>query len=78
MTVAFVASWYLTLVTLAVSPLMMIAGMIQAEFNQGFSQGNDQAYKDSGGFVSEAVTNMRTVASFGREDVVINQYTEKL
>jgi len=37
MIVAFIASWQLTLVTLAVSPLMVLTGKIQAEFNQGFS-----------------------------------------
>jgi len=78
MVVAFVASWQLTLVTLGVSPLIMIAGKIQATFNQGFSASNDRPYKESGGFIAEAVTNMRTVASFGREENLMKLYDEKL
>jgi len=31
----------------------------------GYSANTDEAYKDSGNLVMEAVTNIRTVASFG-------------
>ena len=78
MIIAFIASWQLTLISLAVSPLMVIAGMMQAKFSQGFSASTDDAYKESATFVSEAVCNMRTVASFGKEDQVLGNYALKL
>lgn len=78
MVIAFIASWQLTLVALGLTPLMMFAAKIQAAFNQGFSAANDGPYKESAGFITEAVTNMRTVASFGREDNLLKSYNAKL
>jgi len=75
---AFIASWQLTLISLALSPLMVMAGKMQAKFNQGFSAATDDAYKDSAAFVAEAVNNMRTVASFGKEDKLLENYSLKL
>jgi len=78
MIIAFIASWQLTLVSLAVSPLMVLAGMMQAKFNQGFSAATDDAYKESATYVAEAVCNMRTVASFGKEENLLAGYGKKL
>jgi len=33
---------------------------------------SDEAYKGSGNFISEAVTSMRTVASFNNEYYLVN------
>ena len=49
---------------------MIIAGQLQAKFVQGFSESTDSAYKDSGLIIMEAVTNIRTVASFSNESKV--------
>jgi len=75
---AFIASWQLTLISLALSPLMVMAGKMQAKFSQGFSAATDDAYKDSAAFVAEAVNNMRTVASFGKEEKLLENYSLKL
>jgi ATP-binding cassette subfamily B (MDR/TAP) protein 1 len=61
MVIAFVASWALTLVSLALSPLVFVGGLLQAKFVAGFSDKSDGAYKDSGNLIMEAVTNIRTV-----------------
>jgi len=78
MIIAFIASWQLTLISLALSPLMVMAGKMQSKFNQGFSEATDDAYKDSAAFVAEAVNNMRTVASFGKEEKLLENYSLKL
>jgi ATP-binding cassette subfamily B (MDR/TAP) protein 1 len=78
MVIAFTASWQLTLVSLGVAPLMMVAGQIQAKFNQGFSANTDDAFKEAGAFIGETVVNMRTVASFGKESVILKSYENKL
>jgi len=76
--IAFIASWQVTLVSLALSPLVVVSGAIQAKLNEGFSEKTDVAYRESINFIAEAANNMRTVASFGREDKLLNNYEQKL
>lgn len=37
-----------------------------------FGKSADGAYKDSGNLIMEAVTNIRTVYSFGNEEIILN------
>lgn len=76
--IAFISSWQLTLCVLGFMPVLIFSGKVQTQTAQGFSSKTDEAYKESGGFIAEAVVNMRTVASFGREDSLINSYAKKL
>jgi len=76
--IAFIASWQVTLVSLVLSPLVVISGAIQAKLNEGFSEKTDVAYRESINFIAEAANNMRTVASFGREDKLLKNYDQKL
>ena len=76
--IAFCASWQLTLISLALSPIIVIGGKIQADFKKGFTADSDVAYRESSAFVTEAVNNMRTVASFAREDKLLKNYNDKL
>jgi len=76
--IAFIASWQLTFVALALSPLVIISGVIEAKFQAGFSDQTDEAYRESVNFASEAVNNMRTVASFAKEDRLLRNYSTKL
>jgi ATP-binding cassette subfamily B (MDR/TAP) protein 1 len=76
--IALASCWRLGLVALAYSPLLFIGTFFQARFNQKFAFMNDKAYEESGSFVSEAVCNMRTVASFAREDTLAETYNRKL
>lgn len=68
----------MSLVALGISPLMIIAGQLQAKFVQGFSADTDAAYKDSGIIIMESVTNIRTVASFSNEKMLSEFYASKL
>ena len=76
--ISLLASWKLGLIGLGVSPLVTIAGKIRAKFNQSLTQASDDDYQDSVAFASEAVNNMRTVASFAREDKLLENYSKKL
>ena len=78
MIIAFLASWKLTLVGLALSPLTIISGYIRTKFSNKLAGENDEVYQESAAFVSEAVNNMRTVASFGNEAKIMNNYCQKL
>jgi hypothetical protein len=53
---------------------MMVAGAVQMSFNTGFSDKTDAAYKDSSNLITEAMVNIRTVTSFGYEDMVTRKY----
>ena len=72
--VAFLSSWKVALITFAASPLSLIAGYFQQKYQGGYSAKNDEVYKKSGGFISEMVVNIRTVASFGRERALVRTY----
>ena len=61
LTIAFTASWALTLVSLSLTPFIFVGGVLKAKFVKGFSDKSDSAYKDSGNLIMEAVTNIRTV-----------------
>jgi len=76
--IAFAASWQVTLVTLPTVPLTLIAGYFQQEFQSGYSANNEGIYKESGGFITEMVVNIRTVASFGRESNLVQRYENLL
>ena len=76
--IAFIASWQLTFVALGLSPIMIISGIMDSKFNEGFSAQTDEAYRESVNFASEAVNNMRTVASFAKEDKLLRNYEKKL
>ncbi len=76
--ISLLASWKLGLIGLGVSPLVTIAGMIRAKFNQSLTRSSDDAYQESVAFAAEAVNNMRTVASFAREDKLLENYSKKL
>ena len=69
--IALIACWQLTLVSLALAPIMVVSGLIQIKFMQGFSSETDAAYKDSGNLIMESVNNVRTVVSFGNQDIIM-------
>ena len=76
--IAFIADWRLALLGLASAPLIVFAGVTRAFVaKKNFGKSKD-AYEESIKFASEAVNNMRTVASFGTEDKLLKNYSEKL
>jgi hypothetical protein len=44
----------------------------------GFSDKSDAAYKESAQLIMESMMNIRTVSSFGYENVILNKYQQKL
>ena len=44
-TIAFVYEWRTSLVALGLLPLMIIAGVVQMAFTEGFSDKTDKVYK---------------------------------
>ncbi len=76
--IAFIFEWRTSLVALGLIPFMIIAGVIQMKFTTGFSDKSDAAYKESAQLIMESMMNIRTVSSFGYENVMFHKYERKL
>ena len=76
--ISFIANWRVALVAWACCPIQVIAGKIRIKFHRDMSASSDDAYQESVAFASEAVNNMRTVASLGKEDLLLKNYSDKL
>lgn len=64
--------------TLGLIPLMILAGVVQMNQSTGFSAETDTAYKDSSSLIMEAMINIRTVSSFGYENLVLSKFSKLL
>ena len=68
--IAFIYEWRTSLVAVGLLPIIVFAGIIQMAFTQGFSDKTDKAYKESSSLITEAMNYIRTVTSFGSEDII--------
>lgn len=74
MALGFSFSWKVSLVALGVTPFMMLGGFINAKFQQGMSDFDQAAFKDANLLAGDAITNYRTVSSFGYDDLLLKEY----
>ena len=63
---------------LGIVPLMLMVGVIQAKKKAGFSGEADEVYQEATSIIMESMINIRTVVSFGYENVLLEKYSEKL
>ncbi|XP_072958940.1 ABC transporter B family member 11-like [Typha angustifolia] len=75
--IAFASNWQLSLLILALIPLIGINGWIQLKFMQGFSADAKMMYEEASQVANDAVGNIRTVASFSAEEKVMELYKKK-
>ncbi|KAG5254615.1 ABC transporter family member [Salix suchowensis] len=75
--IAFSANWMLTLIIIAISPLLFIQGYMQAKFMKGFSADSKMMYEQASQVANDAVGSIRTVASFCAEKKVMELYQKK-
>lgn len=64
---AFVHGWKMTLVILSVTPLMAVAAGVLGKIQTSVTENELKAYSKAGAAAEEALTAIRTVASFGGE-----------
>lgn len=57
---------------------MILSGVIDMAMQTGFSDKTDAAYKDSSSLIMESMINIRTVSSFGYQDIIARRYDEKM
>ncbi|XVF21986.1 hypothetical protein REPUB_Repub12eG0135800 [Reevesia pubescens] len=75
--IAFIASWQLALIILALIPLIGVSGYIQVKFMKGFSADAKKMYEEASQVANDAVGSIRTVASFCAEEKVMQLYKKK-
>ncbi|KAJ8621637.1 hypothetical protein MRB53_030166 [Persea americana] len=75
--IAFVANWKLALIILVLIPLVGLQGFFQMKFLQGFSANAKVMYEEASQVANDAVSCIRTVASFCAEQKVMDLYEKK-
>ncbi|GJM93456.1 hypothetical protein PR202_ga10014 [Eleusine coracana subsp. coracana] len=75
--IAMIADWKLCLIIICVIPLAGLQGYAQVKFLKGFSEDAKMLYEDAGQVATDAVSSIRTVASFCAEKRVMIMYDHK-
>ncbi|XP_064832046.1 bile salt export pump [Oncorhynchus masou masou] len=76
--VGFIGGWKLTLVVIAVSPLIGLAAGLMAMAVARLTGRELQAYAKAGSVADEVLSSIRTVAAFGGEDKEVERYDKNL
>ncbi|XP_030637325.1 bile salt export pump isoform X2 [Chanos chanos] len=74
----FVKGWKLTLVIIAVSPLIGVGAALMALFVAKLTGQELQAYAKAGAVADEVLSSIRTVAAFGGEKKEVERYDRNL
>ncbi|KAI3805866.1 hypothetical protein L1987_21753 [Smallanthus sonchifolius] len=75
--IGFAACWQLSLIILALIPLMSVNGYLQMQFLKGFSADAKLMYEEASQVANDAVGSIRTVVSFCAEEKVMRLYRKK-
>ncbi|KFK33112.1 hypothetical protein AALP_AA6G332600 [Arabis alpina] len=76
--IGFLSVWQLTLLTLAVVPLIAISGGGYAIVMSSISQKSEAAYADAGKVAEEVMSQVRTVYAFVGEEKAVKSYSDSL
>lgn len=75
---AFYHSWLLTLIVLGLSPLLVVTGAVNMALLKNLTKKAEQHEKEIGTLISDTVTNVRTVKSFGNEKLFCSKFNGKI
>ncbi|GAB9471548.1 Multidrug resistance protein abc superfamily [Globisporangium polare] len=75
--ICFYYSWQMSLAAMAMLPIIMLFALVQSEAQTGKlnDRKNNNADIDAGSLLSEAISSIRTVASFSMEQAINSSYT---
>ncbi|XP_073289993.1 ABC transporter B family member 13-like isoform X1 [Primulina huaijiensis] len=76
--IAFILSWRIAIVVVAVFPILIGANIAEQLFLKGFGGDYAKAYYRATEVAREAIANIRTVAAFGAEDRMTAKFASEL
>ncbi|NXA31903.1 MDR1 protein, partial [Eudromia elegans] len=76
--VGFIKGWKLTLVILAVSPVLGLSAALWAKVLSAFTDKEQAAYAKAGAVAEEVLSSIRTVIAFGGQEKEIKRYHKNL
>ncbi|XP_075067982.1 ATP-dependent translocase ABCB1 isoform X5 [Mixophyes fleayi] len=76
--IGFIKGWKLTLVILAISPLMGLSAALWAKILTAFTNKELTAYAKAGAVAEEVLSAIRTVIAFGGQDKEVQRYEKNL
>ncbi|XP_051139242.1 ABC transporter B family member 13-like isoform X2 [Andrographis paniculata] len=77
-TLGFALVWQLTLLTLAIVPLIAVAGGAYTVIISSLSKRGEEAYAEAGKVAEEVISQVRTVYAFSGEKTAIEAYSSSL
>ncbi|KAJ1960963.1 hypothetical protein GGI12_003512, partial [Dipsacomyces acuminosporus] len=75
---AFVKGWKLTLVVLAVIPVLIGSASVMGILLAESAAGGQNSYAEAGGVADEVLSSIKTVMAFGGEERELKRYDEKI
>eukprot|EP00668_Euglena_longa_P028446 GGOE01035670.1.p1 GENE.GGOE01035670.1~~GGOE01035670.1.p1 ORF type:complete len:1106 (-),score=425.26 GGOE01035670.1:761-4078(-) len=75
---SFIQSWRLTLLMLAITPILAIAGGVMAKVMADATTKAQEAYAQAGAIAQEVLSSIRTVHAFDGMDRECDRYNERL
>ncbi|KAL6637974.1 hypothetical protein ACP70R_025546 [Stipagrostis hirtigluma subsp. patula] len=75
--IAMIANWKLACIVLCFVPCVFAQSYAQAKFMRGFSANAKEMYEQASTIASDAIGNIRTVASFCAEEKIVENYRKK-
>ncbi|XP_063777832.1 ATP-binding cassette sub-family B member 5-like isoform X2 [Pseudophryne corroboree] len=76
--IAFAFGWEMSLLLLAMTPVLVITGLLEVRALTGFANRDKKELQQAGKIATEAVDNIRTVVSLTRETTFEKHYTDSL
>ncbi|XP_041418444.1 ATP-binding cassette sub-family B member 5 isoform X2 [Xenopus laevis] len=76
--IAFVYGWELALLILAMTPFMIVTGILETRALTGFANRDKKELQAAGKIATEAVDNIKTIISLTRERTFEEMYSESL